>query len=546
MINEEAKKEAAIQREIGAAAFENDTEKAIEAYRRATELDPDNVDGWNQLGILLVRIDELDEAISVFQTVLRLGQENKNQEEIAVACGSLGNVNAMCGDLNKALEYYNKALQIDESLGHKEGLASQYNNLGNVYKARGDLDKAIAYYNKALQIFQSLGSKMGLEVASNNREGILNKYKKFLSNLEIKNYKSIRELKLNVGRINFLIGENGCGKSNTLEALTFAAAAEAEKMDNEFLASRGIRVTEPQLMRSAFEKGYVSEDIEIKLTLRSPKEDNGNKTLYLLRNENKPYSKWRNVNSSTENSSIADFIIYSPENSSLRNLEKEGQIQPLGIYGEGLFKLLSVTQEEEPEAFEEIVNALELFGWYESIDIPKDSSTLNRKIQLQDCYLKLSFDQRSANEGFLLVLFYITLVVSKYTPKIFAIDNIDTSLNPKLCTKLIKELTRLAKKYEKQIFVTAHNPAILDGIDLGDEEQRLIVVSRNRDGHTECETLSLENKPKSSTKTRLLKLFKDDEEILKKIEEKFNNSEEPIKLSEAFLRGYLGGLPTGF
>ncbi|MEN9373927.1 MAG: hypothetical protein RIR79_1479 [Pseudomonadota bacterium] len=546
MISEEAKKEAAIQREIGAAAFANDTQKALEAYRRATELDPDNADGWNELGSLLLQTGEPDKAISTYQTVLRLGQEHKNQQEIAIACVNLSNAYLDHGDLNKVEEYSNQSLKIFESMGHKEGMAMNYANLGTAHKIHGNLDKAVAYYNKSLEIFESIGNKEGVLAISFNKKNVYRKRERFLTELYIKNYKSVRELKLNVGRINFLIGENGCGKSNILEALTFASSAEADKLDNEFLASRGIRITEPQLMRSAFEEEYIDEDIEIKLTLCSPKEKNSNKTLYLLRNENKPYSKWRNVNSSTENSSIADFIIYSPENSSLRNLEKEGQIQPLGIYGEGLFKLLSVTQEEEPEAFEEIVHALELFGWYESIGIPKDSSTLNRRITLKDYYLKLPFDQRSANEGFLLVLFYITLVVSKYTPKIFAIDNIDTSLNPKLCTKLIQELTRLVKKYDKQVFVTSHNPAILDGIDLGDEDQRLIVVSRNREGQTECETLSPQDKPKSSTKARLLKLFKGDDAILQKIEEKFNTSEEPIKLSEAFLRGYLGGLPTGF
>jgi AAA15 family ATPase/GTPase len=61
--------------------------------------------------------------------------------------------------------------------------------------------------------------------------------------LHINNYKSLFDLTLEVGRFNVLIGENGCGKSNILEAITFAGAAAADKLDNEFLVSRGIRVT---------------------------------------------------------------------------------------------------------------------------------------------------------------------------------------------------------------------------------------------------------------------------------------------------------------
>ncbi len=70
-----------------------------------------------------------------------------------------------------------------------------------------------------------------------------------ITNIKVENYKSLRSIDLDVGRFNVLIGENGCGKSNILEAITFAAAAEANKLDNEFLSSRGIRVTEPRLSK---------------------------------------------------------------------------------------------------------------------------------------------------------------------------------------------------------------------------------------------------------------------------------------------------------
>lgn len=354
-----------------------------------------------------------------------------------------------------------------------------------------------------------------------------------IAQLTIENYKSIQALTLDVGRVNVLIGENGCGKSNILEAITFAAAAEANKLDNEFLGTR-IRVTEPKLMRSAFEENYD----EIKVNIKFKNLDDVQK--YCIFHDNKPYSKWRTYidiadlrfiyesrsnsfgdlspseNETLDNySSNADiyknFLIYSPENTALRNLEKEAQIEPLGINGEGLLKLLSVIQHKSPEQLTDIQQSLELFDWYDSLIIPNELSPLERKLTIQDRYLAVPFDQRSANEGFLLVLFYITLMVSNYTPKIFAIDNIDTSLNPKLCTKLIKILSSLAKKYNKQFFVTSHNPAILDGIDLGDDEQRLFVVSRNEQGHTCCDRIELQDKPKPSIKARLVRLFENDE-----------------------------------
>jgi len=423
--------------------------------------------------------------------------------------------------------------------------------------------------------------------------------------LQINNYKSLHELELDVGRFNVLIGENGCGKSNVLEAIALAAAAAADNLDSNSLHSRGIRVPEPQLMRAAFSKGNLSDPINIELNFNDLEEI----STYSLVNDNQPYSEWirlptglyktleelmtrddvkklgltsTEITTATEHynriegisdnstkllskflfglgafayiaikakqindkydleqlidridkltnieNKLKNFLIYSPENSALRNFSKEGQIEPLGINGEGLLKLLKVIQSKSPEQLEEIVTCLELFDWFDGLHIPKDFSSYEDKVTITDRFLSTAFDQRSANEGFLFVLFYIALMVSDDAPKIFAIDNIDVALNPKLCTKLIKELVRLAKKYDKQVFVTTHNPAILDGIDLGDDEQRLLVLSRNKEGHTRVKRIELKDKPRSATKNS-------------------KGEYESLKLSEAFLRGYLGGLPKGF
>lgn len=86
-----------------------------------------------------------------------------------------------------------------------------------------------------------------------------------VNRVHIKNFKSIVDLSLDLAPVNVFIGENGSGKSNILEALAFAGAAAANKLDNEFLVSRGIRVTDPRFMRSAFaetSEGAVFVDVE--------------------------------------------------------------------------------------------------------------------------------------------------------------------------------------------------------------------------------------------------------------------------------------------
>ena len=96
----------------------------------------------------------------------------------------------------------------------------------------------------------------------------------------------------------------------------------------------------------------------------------------------------------------------------------------------------------------------------------------------------------------------------------FAIDNIDNAMNPKLGSELIKLLAKLAKDHDKQVILTTHNPSILDGLDLKDDEQRLFVISRNKTGQTQA------------------------------IRVPYRETDE--RLSTRFIRGSIGGLPKNF
>lgn len=386
-----------------------------------------------------------------------------------------------------------------------------------------------------------------------------------IKSITIENYKSIKKLHIELGRVTVLIGENGCGKSNILEAIALASASAVRKLDNEFLSSRGVRVTDAAYMRSAFNKDDTQQPINIQIT-----GEKGQGYHCKLKNDNTPYSKWKNESGIPLNSSffaamakltklsektknkdkskntedkttkeftklfdellrshaqglcLDDYLIYSPENTALRSFEKESYIQPLGANGEGLFKLLKVMQVSEPAAFGVLKKHLHLMGWFKDVKIPTEVEFSESKLEIQDRFIDESlsyFDQKSANEGFLLLLFYLAVFLSEKTPKFFAVDNIDTSLNPRLCQRLVKDLASLAKKYGKQVIFTTHNPAILDGMNLNDEDQQLWVVSRDRSGKTKVDRVKKPNVPEGKV---------------------------PVKLSEAFLRGAIGGLPKRF
>lgn len=384
-----------------------------------------------------------------------------------------------------------------------------------------------------------------------------------ITNINIKNYKSAVDVSLPLGRFNLLIGANGCGKSNILEGIALGAAASSDKLDYEYFANRGIRVVDYRMMLPAFEE---MEGNDILVTVVD--ETNKPTQFDILYNKEAKPSRWENkkcffvkidndffsdvpikeysalskyislklgdecpplynIHMSGDeiivepfNLELNNFIIYSLEESSLRKADDSNRTYPLGLHGEGLFPYLkALAQRDDSIAiFDEIKENLKILDWFDDMQVPSDQLSSEFNLKLKDNYLSETlntFDQRSTNEGFLYLLFYLTLIISDETPQFFAIENIDTAFNPKLCREVTRRLIELAKKHNKQIIATTHNAAVLDGMNLYDDDVRLHVVRRSIDGYTKTNRVVLKG-------------------------------EMSMPLSEAWQKGFIGGLPDNF
>lgn len=162
----ESKKAAEYWRHLGALAFLNETNKAVDAYRKATALDRENADGWTQLGQLMFRLGDLDDAIAAFDRVLSIGEKTGSMDLVAVAASNLGVIHRTRGNLNRAEAMHRRSLAIEELLGRKAGMASDFCNLGLVYQRRGDHGHAEAMFCKSLEIFKGLGDETGMAAST--------------------------------------------------------------------------------------------------------------------------------------------------------------------------------------------------------------------------------------------------------------------------------------------------------------------------------------------------------------------------------------------
>jgi predicted ATPase len=383
-----------------------------------------------------------------------------------------------------------------------------------------------------------------------------------LKQLQVQNFKSILFETIELGQLNFFIGENGSGKSNLLEALAVMSAAKQERLDIEGLYSKGVRVAKPELTFSSFQGKKQKQQIEISVVFQTETESTTIKSVLETDTTDDAFVKWKDSYELKEqkdqqqkmmeevlnlhkaenkmdtmlsllepkqNSALyqrlKDFLIYNLETKALRGLSSESKKTPLGINGEGLDVLLAHFSEEE---FAQLKAYSYFVNWLDEIvvdteDLMKFShlklSQSTSKLYFKDKFMmKNIFSAENANEGVLHILFYIALFISKKTPTLFAIDNIESSLNPHLCTELVRVICKLAKEKNKQTLITTHNPAILDGINLNDDDIRLFEIYRTDEGYT---------------KTRRIKL---------------NPETKPAraKLSELWMRGYLGAISKQF
>jgi len=410
-----------------------------------------------------------------------------------------------------------------------------------------------------------------------------------IQSVRIQNYKSVLDHTLELGRVNVFIGENGCGKTNLLEAIAMASASVTGKLDAEELYSKGVRIAKPTTTFSSFAGLKQKKRIELTfgweenlgatciIESKNPQdigaewvdlesnigetptlkeaEEMMRKTRELLAETRTRISRaekladpvhtehvildlerrifptldamTRGTQRALLTDEIGDFVIYNLNALALRGIQVTSRKEPLGINGENLDVLISTFPKKE---LDELVKRSQLVSWLDKFFIdPQDTlkfqgHKLGRSIStlyFRDRFMRQKgnvFSAENANEGILHVLFYLALFISSRTPQFFSIDNIETALNPRLCRKLVTEIVDLAPKHDKQVLITTHNPATLDGLDLHDDNQRLFVVYRNESGHT----------------------------VTKRIKVKPDTGKTSLPLSELWMRGHLGGIPKQF
>ncbi|MBD8650624.1 AAA family ATPase [Rhizobium sp. CFBP 13726] len=392
-----------------------------------------------------------------------------------------------------------------------------------------------------------------------------------LRSIKISRFKSIRDMDLDFGRVNLFIGGNGAGKSNLLEAIGVVSAALYRGVSDSELARKGVRLTPPALMKSAFKnfdlpktfriEASLDPGINYAIELSASERDThlsffsekcefrGTKTFgrsgrgVTVLGSKVAQKSWVSSRSLWDQSRVAfpypeevqtafdelaRYAIYSPQTEFLREI-KSGKADepPVGLHGEGLAAAVASLMEQarqmrpskkasanaERSILTDAISLVWLPGWTRSVRVGSLDSILKSRelastdgnvIYFIDRFMNEKRNKLSAydsSEGTLFLLFMTVLMAHRDSPKIFALDNVDSALNPAMTRKVIELITSISRKKTEnnlalgpaQVFLTSHNPTSLDAFDLFDDDQRVFILFRNDDGHTTAKRL----KPKS-------------------------------------------------
>lgn len=355
--------------------------------------------------------------------------------------------------------------------------------------------------------------------------------------ITVKSFKSLSDVDVELGRINVFVGANGSGKSNLLEAIGVLGAAANGRVDDEALLRRGVRPGVPALYKTSFRGERQRSSIRL-----IAKTDQASYTVELNNPIKDPAPAWKYITetvyedgailfgrsnrsrikidphrglaalkavewdpskpASTLLRELTAYSIYSPNTNTLRGLLSDPQQrEPVGLAGGRLpaaVKELLIARSGHKKIKDITGQILEMIEWAASYEWRKVGSKIPLSPSVASSQEVLYFKDKfmvkgrnaltgyDASEGALYALFVAVLAVLPSAPSMLAIDNVDHALNPRLARRLMSNICDwvLNGPIEKQMLLTSHNPLILDGLPLDNDEVRLFAVERSRKGRT--------------------------------------------------------------
>ena len=344
-----------------------------------------------------------------------------------------------------------------------------------------------------------------------------------LERLEVRNYKSLRDVKVRFEQFNVLVGLNASGKSNIIDCLSLVSESlQVFGGLSQILERRGgfkhvvFQGEEEFDVKVAFSVGknkceyYMKategeiEERWLKINEREFIKEQGYAGKYLKEDysEDKFKTAWRSLTvgppkCAKEISECLDYLskwyFYSFSTPEIRGRLPVKKSFTLERDGSNLAQVLLSLRTERPKIFAEIEEMLKLA-------IPDVEELLTPLTEGGDTYVAVRergfehpFDYYQLSDGTLRLLAHITAL--NLDAELVCFEEPENFVHPYLLRLLVEVL----KKSEKQVILSTHSPYFLDFV----EPEDLIIVEKKR-GETKVRRIEDEEE-----KMRVRKLLED-------------------------------------
>ena len=341
-----------------------------------------------------------------------------------------------------------------------------------------------------------------------------------LHSVKIKNFKSLKDTKINLAKNTFLIGMNGTGKTSILQAIDFISAISTGEVE-EWLEARGWdkkdltfhknkkSIIEFEVIFQLGERTYFwaiafnSQSLKCTTEIIFRKNDNDTKMPEILYVKDGYYSinknKKEKINFKYSGSilSALESRLFGEELTAIHEFFNEIRsaelLSPLlmkkrardskdsiGLGGEKLSAFLNALDVEKKEKLQNKLK--DFFPHIASFEIKSLRSgwkTLSL-VEKQDGQL-IETDSMHLSDGVLRILAILSQLLT--TESVLIFDEIEDGINQEFVEKLIDTLL----ESNHQTIVATHSPLLLNYIDDDVARESILFVYKTRDGVTKVE-----------------------------------------------------------
>jgi len=116
----------------------NEPDRAIAAYKKSLQYQPNNAPVYNNLGNFYIKQGDTERAFDCYRRAAEI------RPSYALAYFNMALIYEHQSRIDKAIEYFRKTVKV------KPDFAEAYNRLAAIFRKRGDIKQAISYYIKAV------------------------------------------------------------------------------------------------------------------------------------------------------------------------------------------------------------------------------------------------------------------------------------------------------------------------------------------------------------------------------------------------------------